>query len=220
MKINQQARGVRIVSGIEAKTRRNVIDTCSKWATTIGGNEIVLPCIEPTSIYTDTAGDEILGQMYAFEDKGGRSLCLRPEGTATIQLVADQLGNDRDVILWYVTRCWRYERPQAGRYREFTQFGVEWLNPSDANRAKKVLESFAMCVTSSLDVDAEWSNNVTRGLAYYTDKGFEMTVDSLGAQKQIMGGGEYEKGIGLAFGVDRLTLAVMNQQSTTPEDDD
>lgn len=77
-------------------------------------------------------GPEILGQMYAFPDRKGRSLCLRPEGTATCQLLARGPWKDRrDVRIWYEARCWRYERPQAGRYREFTQIGVEILNPKE-----------------------------------------------------------------------------------------
>ena len=69
--------------------------------------------------------------MYTFADKKGRELCLRPEGTATIQLVAAKnFKNLKDKKLRYFERCWRYERPQEGRYREFFQFGVEIVNPS------------------------------------------------------------------------------------------
>src|SRR3989304_2327738 len=69
--------------------------------------------------------------MYIFPDKKGRQLCLRPEGTATCQLLArGPWKSKRDIFVWYETRCFRYERPQAGRYREFTQLGVEILNPT------------------------------------------------------------------------------------------
>lgn len=54
-----------------------------------GFEEIVLPSLEPSSLYVEKAGEEILGQMYVFPDKKGRSLCLRPEGTATCQVLAD-----------------------------------------------------------------------------------------------------------------------------------
>lgn len=90
-----------------------------------GFKEVVLPTIEPASIYSDKAGGEVLSQMYTFEDKASRTLCLRPEGTATCQLLAREVFHEeKNVRLFYVTNCFRYERPQAGRYREFTQFGV------------------------------------------------------------------------------------------------
>tara|TARA_B100001778_G_scaffold330827_1_gene334006 strand:- start:28647 stop:29108 length:462 start_codon:yes stop_codon:yes gene_type:complete len=145
--------------------------------------------------------------MYTFEDRGGRELCLRPEGTATVQLVAQKLCGKKDVKLWYETRCWRYERPQAGRYREFTQFGVEWLNPRNEEQARSELESLARRIADRLGIDYEWSSAVSRGLSYYTEDGFEMGVPSLGAQKQVLGGGKYAEGIGFAVGVDRLALA-------------
>jgi histidyl-tRNA synthetase len=167
----------------------------------------MLPVVEPAQIYEDKAGREILGQMYVFEDRGGRQLCLRPEGTATVQLVAQKLCGKKDVKLWYETRCWRYERPQAGRYREFTQFGVEWLNPRDKQQARSELADLAKSIADNLQIDYEWSDSVSRGLAYYVEDGFEMSVPSLGAQKQVLGGGAYKEGIGFAFGIDRLMLA-------------
>jgi len=168
----------------------------------------MLPLIEPAKIYEDKAGKEIFGQMYVFEDRGGRELCLRPEGTATVQLLAKKLGTRKDVKLWYETRCWRYEQPQAGRYREFTQFGVEWLNPRDPEAARNELESLGKSMLGNIGADYEWSSQVKRGLAYYVDDGFEASVNSLGAQKQVLGGGSYNEGIGFAVGIDRLMLAI------------
>lgn len=170
-----------------------------------GFEEILLPLLEPAEIYVDKAGAEVLGQMYTFPDKKGRALCLRPEGTAICQLLADGYWRrTRDIRLWYETRCWRYETPQAGRYREFTQFGVEVLNPR--RPAKDELVALAEKMVKKFTDVYEINAAVKRGLAYYTEDGFEISCPALGAQKQVCGGGSYTQGCGFAFGVDRLML--------------
>jgi histidyl-tRNA synthetase len=164
-----------------------------------------LPLLEPASIYVDKAGTEILDQMYTFDDKKERKLCLRPEGTAICQLLADGYWRrTRDIKLWYEARCWRYETPQAGRYREFTQFGVEVLNPR-TNVRESLLE-LAITMVKKFTDKFEVNAAVKRGLAYYTEDGFEISCPTLGAQKQVCGGGSYKQGCGFAFGVDRLML--------------
>jgi len=181
------------------------IDDMIVLAEDIGFEEIVLPSVEPAQVYVDKAGAEILGQMYVFPDKAERQLCLRPEGTATVQLLADKYWRTEQKKLWYVERCWRYEKPQAGRYREFTQFGVEWINPPE--EARDMLIRLAEDMVKLAGVPYEVNPSVKRGLAYYTDEGFEISIPSLGAQKQVAGAGPYKQGIGFAIGVDRLMLA-------------
>lgn len=170
-----------------------------------GFEELILPAIEPSSLYVDKAGPEVLGQMYVFRDRKGRELCLRPEGTATVQAIAREHWKGQEKRVWYFERCYRYERPQAGRYREFFQFGVEWLNPrTDAPR--EVLIEMAGHMLKG--TDAVLSDGVKRGLSYYTGDGFEFVCEKLGAQKQVCGGGPYEGGIGFAIGFDRMMLAL------------
>lgn len=172
-----------------------------------GYEEIILPSIEPQQVYLDKAGPEILNQMYVFDDKKGRKLCLRPEGTATVQLLADKHFKGQEKKLWYLTKCWRYERPQAGRYREFWQFGVEWLNPKGEGVQDEIIRlAEKLMEITTLEYNLEKS--VTRGLEYYVEDGFEVSVESLGAQKQVLGGGRYKQGIGFALGVDRIMLAL------------
>ncbi len=143
--------------------------------------------------------------MYVFPDRKDRSLCLRPEGTATCQLIAQEtFKQKKDVRLWYETRCWRYERPQAGRYREFTQFGIEILNPSQDYKAELIELSKKM--VGSFTDNFQVSESVQRGLAYYLEDGFEISCPELGAQKQVLGGGRYNEGIGFAVGIDRIML--------------
>ncbi|OZG72221.1 hypothetical protein BTA51_17690 [Hahella sp. CCB-MM4] len=194
------------MSGAEAKERRELLNKLVRAAETAGFEEIVLPSIEPSKVYIDKAGEEILGQMYVFPDKKNRSLCLRPEGTATIQLLADKhFKRSKDVKLWYFERCWRYEKPQEGRYREFFQFGVEVINPSSTaikDELIELAENMVAIKTRAYLVD----RSARRGLDYYTADGFEISVPSLGAQKQVVGGGAYRQGIGFAVGFDRLML--------------
>jgi histidyl-tRNA synthetase len=208
LKIEQIAKGTRIISGDEAKQRRILLNQMIDLVEADGYNEIILPSVEKSEIYTDKAGQEILGQMYTFPDKGGRSLCLRPEGTATIQLLADKYyPTQKDVKLWYFERCWRYERPQAGRYREFFQFGCEWINPSNLEQAKLEQIELSKRIVELKTNEYELNDSAKRGLSYYTADGFEIAVPSLGAQKQVMGGGQYKQGIGFAIGFDRLMLS-------------
>ncbi len=206
LRIEKQARGVRILFGEEAKERRKLLNRLIEIAEKGGFQEIILPSLEPANIYIDKAGEEVLQQMYTFADKKGRELCLRPEGTATIQLVADKhFKKHSDKKLWYFERCWRYERPQEGRYREFFQFGLEIINPSAD--PTDILISIAEQMVSLITLNYEVSRSVERGLSYYTQNGFEISVPSLGAQKQVVGGGSYKQGIGFAIGFDRLMLA-------------
>jgi len=96
-----------------------------------GYHEIRTPVFEHTELFKRAVGDttDIVGkEMYTFDDKKGRSLTLKPEGTAPVArgVIENGLLNDAlPLKLCYVTNCYRYEAPQSGRYREFTQFGAE-----------------------------------------------------------------------------------------------
>jgi histidyl-tRNA synthetase len=188
------------------------IDEFHRRLDSLGFEEIILPSVEPAEVYTEKMGKEILSQMYVFPDKKGRSLCLRPEGTATCQVLARQRWKtQKDIKLYYDLRCWRYEKPQAGRYREFSQFGVEILNPRTDSKEdfRDTLMNQAIGMVDSSGVKYEVSQKVKRGLEYYVEDGFEISCPILGAQKQICGGGRYAEGIGFAIGLDRLILAMM-----------
>lgn len=203
--LEKQCKGIRIISGQEAKNRRILLNKMIEIVESEGFNELILPSVEPSQIYVDKAGEEVLGQMYNFKDKGDRDICLRPEGTATVQLIAQKYyKTQKDVKFWYFERCWRYERPQNGRWREFFQFGVEIINPR--SDVKEYLENLAMKMVSLVTSEGVLSTDVKRGLSYYTENGFEISVESLGAQKQVVGGGTYKEGCGFAIGFDRLML--------------
>jgi histidyl-tRNA synthetase len=169
---------------------------------------VILPALWEQQTFIDKAGPEIVNQMWAFQDKGGRDVCLIPEATGLIQeLWRDKWRNaNKPKKLFYVSRCYRYERPQAGRYREFTQFGVEYLGGNAQDDRQEVVELLRRCMDAT-GVNWQLVESVKRGLSYYVEDGFEAVCDQLGAQKQVAGGGRYAEGIGWAIGVDRLLLA-------------
>lgn len=150
--------------------------------------------------------------MWTFKDKGDRDCCLIPEATGIIQELYRETwakSLPKPVKVFYASRCYRYDRPQMGRYREFTQFGVECLG-DDGNNGP-VIDLLKMCL-DSFNLNYDFVPAVKRGLTYYTGDGFEVECQSLGAQKQVAGGGRYGEGIGWAIGVDRLILALENQK--------
>lgn len=209
--IEQKSKGMRIMSGKLGAAYVVAQSRAAKGVKNLWGDvvPIILPTVEPQQIYVDKAGPEVLGQMYVFKDRSERDLCLRPEATATCQLLAQSTYKTfPDLKLFYWQKCFRYERPQAGRYREFTQFGIEILNPTkdwtnDLIYAARVLMRSVFNVG---EVQYDVCRGVKRGLGIYNDTGFEFVAESLGAQKQILGGGPYENGQGFAIGVDRVLL--------------
>ncbi len=96
-------------------------------------SEIRTPTFEHTEVFLRGVGettDIVNKEMYTFLDKGNRSITLKPEGTAGVARSFIENGLYSEVLpqkLYYITQCFRYERPQAGRLREFHQFGVELL---------------------------------------------------------------------------------------------
>lgn len=100
--------------------------------------EIRTPIFEHTELFLRSVGDTtdiVQKEMYTFEDRGGRSLTLRPEGTASTvrSFVEHKMHGDasQPVKLYYMGPMFRYERPQAGRFRQFVQFGVEAIGSAD-----------------------------------------------------------------------------------------
>ena len=169
---------------------------------------MILPAIWEQQTFVAKAGPEIVNQMWSFEDKGGRAVCLIPEVTGLVQELWREKWSKqaRSKRIFYTSRCYRYERPQAGRYREFTQFGVELLGTAD-NGAQEVSDLLKVCL-NKFNLKYSFNAAVKRGLTYYVEDGFEVECSKLGAQKQIAGGGRYAEGIGWAIGVDRLMLAL------------
>lgn len=278
---------------------------------TYGYQEIRLPVIESTDIFIRSIGettDIVEKEMYTFQDRGGRSVTLRPEGTAPFvrAYVEHHLYNEPPPQkFYYMGPMFRYERPQAGRFRQFYQIGAEAMGIEDPKldaeiiaMLSKILESIGLtglnfevtsigckecrpdyrealknflrdklsgfcgdcqrryelnplrildckvpdCVNlrqgapsviahlcadckehfdglkhylGMLKVPHTINPNLVRGLDYYTKTAFEVTSESLGAQKAVAAGGRYDgmvddfggpptPGIGFAIGMERI----------------
>ncbi len=200
-------KGTRILIGNDKRDLLNSIITELKKE---GFEEISIPIIQFQETFKEKVGEENNNLMFNFTDRGAREICLAPEYTAIIQkLSKTTFKYEKDVKLFYIQECFRGEKPQAGRYRQFTQLGVEIINPSkDYNEYLQEIAFDIFNIYTRVNTDDIILNKeVTRGLDYYKEeKGFEISIDQLGAQKQVCGGGEYDGGIGFAIGIDRLLL--------------
>jgi len=136
-----------------------------------GYKEIRTPMFESTELFERGVGDTtdvVQKEMYTFLDKGGRSITLKPEGTAGIvrSFIENSIyANPQPTKLYYLYPCFRYEKPQAGRLREFHQFGVEVFGSPTASMDAEVI-SLAMSLLSRLGVT-----------------GIELNINSIGCPK-------------------------------------
>ncbi|MCL2786087.1 MAG: histidine--tRNA ligase [Methanomassiliicoccaceae archaeon] len=320
----QCPRGTRDFLPNEMERRRHYENILRRTAGIFGFREIATPIFEETELFTTRSGPNILNEIYSFKDKGDRDIALRPELTAPVmRMFVNGMSNEpRPLKLFYFGQCFRYERPQSGRYREFFQFGAELIGNANAETDAEAIalaasmikslglldykirmghigvlrgllatagiprdgmaevlqkldkklydEARPMLEAAGADSDAidlifkitgtvggkevldmldlvpdeaasylrelteileamnvrnvEIDLGVVRGLDYYTGMVFEAEAPSLGAEKQICGGGSYslselfggEKvfSTGFAIGFDRILLAMEKEGQT------
>ena len=126
----QPVRGTHDVLGDDARKYDHIIDVASTVMGTYNFERIATPIFEFTNVFARTLGEEsdiVHKEMYTFEDRGGESLTLRPENTASVvrALLSNGLTHDLPLKLFYHGPMFRYERPQKGRQRQFHQVGCE-----------------------------------------------------------------------------------------------
>lgn len=121
-------KGTHDIIGSEALLYTEIEERCKSIAAIFGYEEIRTPILEHTPLFLRSVGessDIVHKEMYTFDDKGGRSVTLRPEMTAGVMrsIVSNKLYVEADLPMkyFYLGPCFRYERPQAGRYRQFHQ---------------------------------------------------------------------------------------------------
>jgi histidyl-tRNA synthetase len=320
----QRPRGTRDFLFDEMRLRKHVENTLRIIFEAYGYQEIKTPLFEDLALFTMKSGDGIMGQIYHFQDKGGRDLALRPELTAPVaRLYINELQKkSKPIKMYYFGSCFRYERPQKGRWRQFWQLGCELIGGKSPESEAEIIAMAAHCleelglddfeihignlgiirgILDEADVSKEEQNKImaivdkgeveelksilrefkidsdtnniliklvgmnghreiikkvselinnnesaskalmeleelleildvfgfskytvnmgiARGLDYYSGAVFEIYVHSLGAQKQISGGGTYNlielfggenvESTGFAFGFDRLVECV------------
>ena len=125
---------------------RLVRETAARVASLFGYEELTLPIVENASVFQRTSGgdsDLVSKEMYLFEDRGGERIALRPEGTAGVcraYLEHGMASRPQPVRVWYLGPFFRYDRPQAGRYRQLWQFGVENIGDGAPSADVEVIE--------------------------------------------------------------------------------
>ena len=178
------------------------------------------PELESLDLYTEKSGDEIVGQIYHFKDKGDREVALRPELTPTLaRMVASRHRNYRKPIKWFsIPRLFRYERPQRGRHREHFQWNCDVVGEKSASAEAELIAT--LCLGLSLlglgagDVvvkvsDRGWWDNFFAEQGVKEEKKREVlrVLDKLeGAEV-----GEWEKKLGTL--ADPILAALENQEA-------
>ena len=151
-------KGTKDVTPSEAFKWHFVEDTIKERADIYGYREIRTPTFEYTELFQRGVGDTtdvVQKEMYTFTDKGGRSLTLKPEGTAGAvrSFVEHGLYNSAlPLKAYYFTPVFRYERPQAGRYREHHQFGAEVFGATEPTMDAELI-AFALDIISSFGIN-------------------------------------------------------------------
>lgn len=129
--ITKAIKGTKDVLPSESYKNQYIEATCLGVAENFGYKEMRTPVFEHTELFQRGVGDTtdvVQKEMYTFDDKGGRSITLRPEGTAGAARSFLENGLSNEALpqkICYLTSCYRYEKPQTGRLREFHQFGIE-----------------------------------------------------------------------------------------------
>ncbi|KAK1948219.1 Histidine--tRNA ligase [Phytophthora citrophthora] len=139
-----RVRGTRDLLAEDSQQHREVVGVLQRTVERYGFRSIQTPLLEYTDLFSRSLGDGsdiVMKEMYTFKDNSGRSVTLRPEGTAGIMraLVSNNLLLSLPQKVSYSGSMFRYERPQRGRYREFQQFGVEFVGSSGSSVDTEVI---------------------------------------------------------------------------------
>lgn len=166
--VTKAIKGTRDIMPWEVYKNQFIEQTVLDIAAKFGFREIRTPVFEHTELFQRGVGettDVVQKEMYTFDDKGGRSITLRPEGTAGAVRSFLEHGLFNEALpqkLCYLLNCYRYEKPQAGRWREFQQFGVETLG------------------AASPAADAEIISLANEIFAFLGVEGIELHLNSIG----------------------------------------
>ena len=145
----ERIKGFRDFYPEEMVARRATTDVLESTARRYGFREIGTPALERAALWTDKSGDEIVEELYAFEDQGGRHVALTPELTPTVARMVVAKGQELSKpIKWYSTRpFWRYEQVQQGRQREFYQTNVDIFGSAEPEADAEILAWAADALT-------------------------------------------------------------------------
>ena len=192
----QPARGTHDFIGEEQRRFHRVADVARRVAATYGFDEWITPIFEDTRVFARTLGetsDVVTKEMYTFNDRGGESITLRPEGTAGVcrALVSNGLTQSLPQKVFYAGPMFRYERPQKGRYRQFHQIGTELIGPAEPLADAEViacgwdiLQALGVSGDTVLELNTLGDKDSrdayrTALVAYFTDHKSSLSQDSL-----------------------------------------
>lgn len=186
-------RGMRDILSPDWAYRDAIYDVARSLSQDYEYERVETPVIEETSLFVRAVGkatDLVEKEMYSFETAGGEKVTLRPEGTAPVARAYIQhgmLNRPQPVRLWYWSQMYRHDRPQSGRYRQFTQFGCESIGDKspvvDAQQvflAWKVLESVgvnALVHINSIGTPESRANYKNALVAYFRTKRHKLSED-------------------------------------------
>ncbi len=154
----------------EAALRNHLFTVWREVAARYGFEEYDGPPLEPLDLYTEKSGDEIVGQLYEFADKGGRRVALRPEMTPTLaRMVAARASALKKPIRWFsIPQLFRYERQQRGRLREHFQLNMDLIGElgplGDAEIAAAAVDIMRACGLGAAQVRLRVSDRRVVGL--------------------------------------------------------
>lgn len=166
----KKPRGTRDFLIEDMKERKYVENTIREVVESYSFNEVKTPIFEDLELFTTKSGEGIKEEIYHFQDKSGRDLSLRPEMTASVaRLYNNNLQKSaKPLKMYYFGSCFRYERPQAGRFRQFWQFGVEVIGGTPVYNEAEII-AMANDVLSRLNI-----------------KNYEVAIGHLGIIKGIL----------------------------------
>lgn len=201
MKVSKP-RGTRDFLPEDTKRRRNVENILRGVVNNWGFEEIITPTFETLDLFTLKSGEGIIGELYNFTDKGDRAMALRPELTAPVMrmYVNEMQARQRPIKLFYFENCFRYERPQKGRFREFWQFGVELIGSNKADADAEVIAlAYKMLEAVGIKGDLHINNlGVIRNLLSVLESEEQSRIMRLVDKKDHIGLEEYLEEINAA----------------------
>src|SRR3990172_1863776 len=201
----QRPSGTRDFLPDDMSKRKHIENKLRDVATRWGYGEIKTPTFEHIELFTSKSGEGILGEIYNFRDKGDREIALRPELTApVIRMYVEELQKSpKPLKFYYFDNCFRYERPQKGRFREFFQFGVEIIGSArPESEAEIIAMAVEMLKTTGVhgdlhvghlgivrsllsDIQPDHQSKIMRLVDKKDDKGLEEFLDNIQAPDEM-----------------------------------
>ena len=178
----QKPKGTRDYYPEEKEVFNRIADSFRQSAKKYGFREVEAPAIETMDLLTAKQGDEIKSQIFILEKKGDEEFGLRPDITVPVtrMFIQKQFELPRPVKWFYITRMWRYERPQQGRLREFYQFGTEIYGPAtpeaDAEMISLAIDSLCSLGLKKKDFVVKINNRVL----------LQSLIEGIGIEKSSM----------------------------------